>query len=258
MRWIIAMVDCTDLSAWAMLAIAYRLRRAHIRQFARAVTKGAVSQREAVFELARALFLNIKNAPDPTFLTRFLAPLGPSPIAVLKQGGCCSGVNRLFIVSLDAIDIRAVQIAVYGPHLPHCLAQVALTSGPLMIDADYGVWYRHPNGGALGINDLRTGVQPVIVPFVDLQVRQPGRHVRPGYPNVPYYDFDFRLTRTFNWTKSGIRRATYRLLQRATRGRVNTFTLPPICEWPEILLAMGFFFAFVIFLFVAGLPIRRF
>jgi hypothetical protein len=229
------------LGASAILLIAYRLRRAAIRQFARAVTQDAVSQRDAVFELGRTLFLMVKAGPDPAFLTKFLAPLGPSPPAVLKQGGCCSGIHRLFIASLDTIDIRATQIAVYGPFSPHCLAQVALTSGPLMIDVDYGVWYRHPNGGALGIQDLRSGVTPVIEQFIDPQVPRPGRHVRPGYPNVPYYDFDFLVTRTANWTKTRARRAAYRLLQHVTQGRVNTFPMPPICEWPEILVAAALF-----------------
>jgi hypothetical protein len=224
-----------------MLVIAYRLRRARIRQFARAVTQGAASQRDAVFALARTLFLQVKDLPDPIFLTKFLAPLGPSPIAVLKGGGCCSGIHRLFITSLDAIEIRATQIIVYGPVNPHALAQVALSSGPLMIDVDYGVWYRHPSGGALGIDDLRSGVTPVIEPFIDPKLPWPGRHVRPGYPKVPYYEFDFRATRTANWTKSRARRATYWLLEHVTQGRVNTFPLPPICEWPEVLVAAAFF-----------------
>ncbi len=228
-----------------MLVIAYRLRRERVRQFARAVTQGARSQRDAVFNLARALFLEVERVdPDPIFLTKFLKPLGPSPIAVLKRGGCCSGIHRLFIASLDAIDIRAAQLTVYalpGPVARHCLVQVALNPAPLIIDVDYGVWYRHPNGGALGINDLHSGVTPVIEPFVlDPQARrrQLGRPtIPPGYPNVPYYAFDFRSTRTANWTKSRIRRATYRLLKHVTQGRVSSFLLPPICEWPEILLA---------------------
>jgi hypothetical protein len=240
-RLIAAMVVCSALAASATLVIAYCLRRARIRQFAREVTKGAASQRDAVFDLGRTLFLEVKNGPDPAFLTKFLAPLGPSPVAVLKRGGCCSGIHRLFIATLDAIDIRAAQISVYGPIRPHCLAQVALTSGPLLIDVDYGVWYRHPNGGALGINDLRSGVTPVIEPFIDTQARRVGRHIRPGYPKCPYYDFDFCATRTANWTKTCGRRATYWLLQYLTQGRVDTFLLPPICEWPEILVAAVLF-----------------
>ena len=251
-----AMLICGLLSGSAILVIAYRLRRARVRQFARAVTQGAVSQRDAVFELARALFQEVRSAPDPTFLTKLLTPLGPSPIAVLKQGGCCSGIHRLFIASLDAIDIRSAQITVYrlpGPVAVHCLVQVALSSAPLIIDVDYGVWYRHPNGGALGINDLRSGVSPIIEPFVpDSQARRPGRQVKPGYPKIPYYAFDFPSTRTANWTKTRTRRATYWLLDHVTQGQVNCFLLPPICEWPEILLATALS-AFGIIIFVAGL-----
>lgn len=235
------------LSGAVMLAIAYRRRRARVRQFALAVTRGAGSQRDAVFELGRTLFREIRRVdPDPIFLTRLLKPLGPSPIAVLKQGGCCSGIHRLFIASLAAIDIRAAQITVYalpGPVARHCLVQVVLCGAPLIIDVDYGVWYRHPHGGPLGIDELRSGVIPVIEPFVlDPQARrsQPGRPtIPPGYPNVPYYTFDFRSTRTANWTKSLTRRTAYKLLQQVTQGRVNCYLLPAICEWPEILLAGG-------------------
>ena len=109
MRLIAALVICSVLSGCAVLVIAYRLRRVRIRQFAHAVTQGAGSQRDAVFALGRTLFLEKARCENPRpFLTKFLAPLGPSPIAVLKQGGCCSGVTRLFIASLDTIDIRPV------------------------------------------------------------------------------------------------------------------------------------------------------
>jgi len=233
------------LSGAAILAIAYRLRRARVRRFALAATQGTRSQREAVFELGRALFREVNRYNrDPVFLTRLLRPLGPSPITVLRRGGCCSGIHRLFIASLDAINIRAGQITVYaspGPVARHCLVQVELSPAPLIIDVDYGVWYRHPNGRSLGIHDLRSGVTPVIEPFVldpGARRREPGRPtIPPGYPHVPYYAFDFPATRTANWTKSRTRRATYRMLQHVTQGRVNSFLLPPICEWPEVLVA---------------------
>ena len=230
-------------SSAAMLVFAYRLRRARIAQFARSVTDGMGSQRDAVFALGRTLYLRIKRGRDPTFLTRLLAPLGASPIAVLEHGGCCSGIHRLFTASLDAIGIRTVPITVYrlpGPVAAHRLVQVALSPTPLIIDVDYGVWYRHPNGRSLTITDLRAGVIPVIEPFVlDPEARRiQGKYsTPPGYPNTPYYAFDFRSTRTANWTKSPIRRAAYWLLQRVSRGRVNCLALPPICAWPEILLA---------------------
>jgi hypothetical protein len=249
LRLINAVLLCGVLAGAAILVIAYRLRRARVRQFALAATQGARSQRDAVFELGRALFREVKrHNRDPVFLTRLLTPLGPSPIAVLKRGGCCSGIHRLFIASLDAIDIRAAQITVYaspGPVARHCLVQVNLSPAPLIIDVDYGVWYRHPDGRSVGIRDLRSGVIPVIEPFVlDPQAlrREPGRvSIPPGYPSGSYYVFDFPSTRTANWTKSRTRRATYGLLQHVTQGRVDSFLLPPICEWPEVLVAAALF-----------------
>jgi hypothetical protein len=36
-----------------------------------------------------------------------------------------------------------------------------------------------------------------------------------------------------------MRRALYPLLYRLSAGRVDCLLLPPICEWPEVLVAAG-------------------
>jgi hypothetical protein len=251
MRLITIVIMCTLLGGVLALDITYRLRRARLAQFVRTVTTGVASDREVVFEVGRTLFLKITRGPDPVFLTKLLRLLGASPIAVLEQGGCCSGIHRLFIASLDAIGIRAAQITVYrlpGPVAVHCLVQVDLATAPLIIDVDYGVWYRHPNGGSLGIDDLRAGVIPVIEPFMPSEARRPDPkyNIPPGYPDKPYFAFDFRSTRTANWTKTPVRRATYWLLRHVTRGGVDYLLLPAICEWPENLLAAALLSLWVI------------
>jgi len=52
-----------------------------------------------------------RRGRDPAFLAPILALLGGSPTTILKKGGCCFGVNRLFIPSLDTIGIRAALLA---------------------------------------------------------------------------------------------------------------------------------------------------
>lgn len=250
MRFVLAAVLCGALGGASPLFFLYRLRRARIERFARIVTEGTASPRDAVFQLARTLFLTVTRGPDPTFLVKFLTPLGPSPVAVLDHGGCCSGIHRLFIASLDAIGVRSAQITVYrqpGPVATHCLVQVAL-SPPLIIDVDYGVWYTHFNGHALNLVDLHSGVRPVFEPFVQARPVDGKFSEPPGYPSDPYYDFDFSSTRTANWTKTPVRRAIYRVLHVLTQGRVNRILLPPVCEWPEMILAVALV-AIAVFIF---------
>jgi hypothetical protein len=232
---ILAALACT-LAYWRER----RLLAARVRQIARAAAPNA----DTVFGLARFVFANVIRGPDPTFVSRLFVVLGGSPLAILREGGCCSGTHRLFIACLDTVGIRAAQIAVYPREggWAHCLAQVNLADQTLLVDVDYGVCYRHPNGGSLDLLDLRNGVEPVIEPFADGLVTpaQGGQRSRgPGYPNNFYYCFDYRKTRTANWTKTWRRRLAYALLHRISRGRVDQTFIPPLLEWPQILLSMG-------------------
>ncbi len=228
-----------SLGLWAL----YRQRRARLARFARRVTCGSDSPETATLLLARALFLRIKRRPNPVFFAPWLAPLGPSPTAVLDHGGCCSGIHRLFIASLDTLGIRSGQITVYrqpGPVAAHCLAQVHMPPAPMLIDVDYGVHYRHPQGGPINLTDLRAGLVPQLEPFVtDPHARRVEGKIcgPPGYPANRYFEFDYRATCTANWTLSRVRRWAYRVLLWTTRGRVNEFLVPPLLEWPEVLLA---------------------
>jgi len=237
----------TGIFSCGVLALAlletYRQRKLRIVRFARAATRGCRSERAAAFALARVIFAGVQRGPDPVFITRMLVPLGASPAAVLDEGGCCSGIHRLFIACLDAIGIRSAQITLYsqGPRAVHCLAQVETAAARIIIDVDYGVWLKHPGGGAIGLADLQAGVSPTIEPFeLHSQAHSVGEAEPPrpaGYPAHGYYQFDFSLTRTANWTKNSIRRSIYRALHRLTAGRVDCLLLPPILEWPEVLLA---------------------
>jgi hypothetical protein len=237
-----ALVIALAVAATALLCV-YHLRRVRIAEFARRATLGSPSQRDAAFALATEIFGEVKRGRDPAFLIPLLAPLGGSPTTILKKGGCCSGVHRLFITALDTLGIRAAQVTVYrraDPAAAHCLAQVAVEGASIIIDADYGVWYCHPDGGPIDLAGLRSGLRPAIVPFV--LDRQAGyvdssRTRSAGYPDREYYRFDYGLTRTANWAESRLKRACYAVLHPLTRGRVDYLLLPAILEWPEVLLA---------------------
>jgi hypothetical protein len=238
-----AIVIALVVAATALLCV-YHLRRLRIAKFARRATLGSGSQRDTAFALATTIFGEVKRAKhDPTFLLPLLAPLGGSPVTILKKGACCSGVHRLYITCLDTLGIRAAQVTVFrraDPAHAHCLAQVTVEGANVLIDVDYGVWLRHPNEDSLDLVGLRTGVTPAIVPFVlDRQACyvNDAKTRAAGYPDREYYRFDYNLTRTANWAETWPKRAVYGVLHPVTRGRVDYLLLPAILEWPEVLLA---------------------
>lgn len=247
-----AAIFSLDLCALALLC-AYRLRKSRLTKFARQATLGSHSQHDAVFALGRAIFTGVKRGRDPVFLTSWLAPFGASPTTILERGGCCSGIHRLFITSLDTLGIRSAQVTVYrraDPAAAHCLAQVALGTGNILIDVDYGVWLQHPNGGPIDLAGLRSGAAPAIARFVlDRQAHyaDSSRTRSAGYPDRDYYRFDYSVTRTANWAISPLRRALYVLLYRVTKGHVDCLLLPPVLEWPEMLLAVALSAVAVVF-----------
>jgi len=240
-----AIILVLAVAATALLCV-YRLRKLRIAEFAGRATQGSRSQHDAAFALGRAMFGGVKRrGRDPAFLTPLLAPLGATPTTILARGGCCSGMHRLFITSLDCIGIRAAQVTVYrraDPAAAHCLAQVTVDGANILIDVDYGVWLRHPDGGPIDLAGLRSGLTPVIERFVldrEASYADSVRTRSADYPDREYYRFDYNLTRTANWDESPSRRALYAVLHPLTRGRVDCLLLPPILEWPEVLLAAG-------------------
>lgn len=183
---------------------------------------------------ALAFAARISNRPwspkDPPYLAPALAPFGATPSAVLQRGGCCSGTSRLYILCLAAIGIRANQITVYhrSGNAQHCLVEVRIPGGRLIADPVYGVYYTDGTGRRLGLEDLQAGV-PVICALL------PGT-IRSGYPHDDYYNFDFALTKTANWTMSWQRRLAYTVLRASVGGSVDRLRVPAILEWPQVLL----------------------
>lgn len=256
MALIDAVVIALAVAAAALLCV-YHLRKMRIAEFAKRATPSSRSQRDVAFALASAIFGQVKRGRDPVFLMPLLAPLGGSPTTILEKGGCCSGVHRLFITSLDTLGIRAAQVTVYrraDPAAAHCLAQVTVESANILIDVDYGVWLHHPDGGPIDLAGLRSGVTPAAAAFVfDQQACSvDGARLRvAGYPDREYYRFDYSLTRTANWAEGRLKRALYAVLYPMTHGRVDCLLLPAVLEWPEVLLATALCGAAVILLLLA-------
>jgi hypothetical protein len=163
----------------------------------------------------------------------FLAPLGATPSAIIRHGGCCSGSSRLYILTLGALGIPSNQITVYhrSGRAQHCLVEVHLADEVLIADPCYGVFYTDAVGRTLGLEDLQSGTQ--------VECRPAPGAIKPGYPANNYYDFDYKITKTANWTKSWQRRLAYWLLLGITNGSVDRLRVPPLLEWPQALLALA-------------------
>lgn len=64
-------------------------------------------------------------------------------------------------------------------------------------------------------------------------------HEPAEYPGNRYYEFDYRLSRTANWTVSTPRRHAYAALAYVTTGRIDEMRQPSFAEWPQLLLAVA-------------------
>src|SRR5262245_10833772 len=186
---------------------------------------------DTALRLGGAIYIRImRTADDPFFLLPTLRPLGGTPLSVLRRGGCCSRISRLYIVCLDLLGIRAAQVTLYlvNGEAQHCLVEVVLPTMRLLVDPTYGFSFHSPSGQPLGLEDLRAGATPKFVPL-------PGSRMS-AYPDNDYYRFSFAETRTANWTKSMARRAVYRALRRAGGEWIDRTRLHPLLEWPQVSL----------------------
>ncbi len=232
-------IDIAGAGAMVGLALHWALERSRLHAFVSSL--GPLPSNSV--ELALALAGRLANGPhrgdDPPYLAAFLAPLGATPSDVIRHGGCCSGSSRLYMLALGVLGIRANQVTVYhrSRQARHCLVEVHLHERVLIADPVYGVFYTDTDGRTLSLEDLRAGTQ--------VECRPIHGTTTPGYPSNDYYDFDFTLTKTANWTKSWQRRLAYSLLHGSTHGAIDRFRIPQLLEWPQTLLALTILFVLV-------------
>jgi len=231
----LALYYCCDTAvAVAILALVlhWALERARLHEFVASLGPLPTDATELALALAGRIANRSHRSGDPPYIAAFLAPLGATAGDIIRHGGCCSGTSRLYMLALGALGIRANQITVYhrSGRAQHCLVEIHLPQGVLIADPVYGVFYTDANGRTLGLEDLQAGA-PV-------ECRPAPGAMKPGYPANSYYDFNFAMTKTANWTKSWQRRLAYSLLQRITNGGIDRFRVPQLFEWPQAMLAL--------------------
>jgi hypothetical protein len=161
----------------------------------------------------------------------FFSALGATPGSILGKGGCCAGMTRLTIVSLDALGFKSGSITVSTPSgaYHHCLVEVSMSGHNLIIDPTYGLYYIDRLGQPIGLSDLQLGAAPS---FASLP-----RSKRTSYPPGRYYKFDYRKTKTANWSRSCCLNSIHSVLNFVTNGAIDRFKQPVVLEWPQIVLA---------------------
>ena len=192
-------------------------------------------------DLAGRVYVEISRSSDPPFIPiRAVDILGATPVSILRRGGCCSGMTRLYITALATLGIRAAQVTLYHANGEgrHALAEVSMGKQRVVVDPTYGFYYVNLHGEPIGLDELRQGVKPEYRRLPHSQHRRPrGDRTDETYPANDYYNFDFSRTKTANWTKTWIRRSVYRILCVLTAGRIDTLRQPLWMEWPQIVVA---------------------
>jgi hypothetical protein len=224
---LLAALDLVLIAVALGLLVQRRRDLGRLREFVREVYRSRATVKELVLSFTRGVHLIPDVRTDASFCPRLFGPLGATPSAVLHLGDCCSGRSRLLILALHEIGIRAYQITLYhrAGHAQHCLVEACFGGQSLIVDPSYGVYYEGPRREPISLRDLQMGIPPTCIPLVD---------DRPcGYPSNDYYDFDFRASKTANWTKSRLRRVTYLVLRTVTNGAVDRLQIPAFLEWPQ-------------------------
>ena len=193
-------------------------------------------------DLAGVIHAQTPRGEDPPFIPiRLLDILGATPVSILRRGGCCSGLSRLYITGLGTLGIKAAQVTLYhsAGQAQHCLAEVSLGEQRVLVDPSYGFYFVDIHGMPLALHALRQGARP--------QYRRLPHSSDEDYPANDYYNFAFSNTKTANWTKTWIRRSAYTILKTLTAGRIDTLRQPLWLEWPQVTLAAAITVGILVF-----------
>lgn len=230
--------------ALAALLVHFLRERRLIRVFAEGATRGERNPGRAALALAAVIHRRIPRGRDHAFLgLEIPALLGATPGDVLRRGGCCSGLSRLYVIALRSCGIQASQVTLYHESgvARHALVEARIGLEHWIIDPTYGFHYVDAAGLPLGLEALRAGVTPHFRPLLE--------GGSDGYPHNNYYAFDYRRSKTANWTMTLGRRLSYPALRLLTNGLIDTVPQPRFLEWPQLILAGGVGAAAVMLLF---------
>jgi hypothetical protein len=234
-------LNLAGLTVIAILLLSYRSEKRALCAFARSSVPSSATIFGRALDLAGRVYVQIPRSTDPRFIpVAALDIIGGTPISILRRGGCCSGLTRVYVTGLGTLGIKAAQVSLYHAtgKSQHALAEVSLGAHHVIVDPTYGFYYVDGHGTPIGLAELRQGIKPEYRKLPHSERRPPrGLRTSESYPANDYYNFDFSCTKTANWTKTVVRRSAYRLLRVLTRGRIDTLRQPLWMEWPQIIVA---------------------
>jgi hypothetical protein len=209
--------------------------RQEIRKKSFDMVHGLENDFEKARFLAGWIFEEIHGLPSDTLLFNIpvLRYLGARPIEVLRRGGCCGGKSRLLICMLRSIGIQSAQVTLYHVkgNAQHALVEARLSTYSVLLDPSYGFYFTSKDGEPVGFESVLAGTQPNFAPLSRSDVR--------AYPEDDYYNFDYRKTKTANWTMGPIRKTVYKLLWIFTLGKIDRIFQPWWFEHPQLIICLG-------------------
>lgn len=234
-------LNLAGLTVVAILLLSYRSEKRVLSAFASSSVPSSETILGRALDLAGRVYVQVPRSTDPRFIpVAALDIIGGTPISILRRGGCCSGLARVYITGLGTLGIKAAQVSLYHAtgKSQHALAEVSLGEQRVIVDPTYGFYYVDCQDTPIGLDELRQGIKPEYRKLPHSERRRPrGPRTGESYPANDYYNFDFSCTKTANWTKTVVRRSVHRLLRVLTRGRIDTLRQPLWMEWPQLVVA---------------------
>ena len=189
----VLILNLAGLTAISILLAHYWSERRILSAFVHRGLPQSESAFATALDLAGLIHAQVPRANDPRFIPiAVLDFLGGTPVSILRRGGCCSGLSRLYITGLGTLGIKAAQVTLYhvvGLSL-HALVEVSLGEQRVVVDPTYGFYYVDSRGGHISLDALRRGAKP--------QYRRLPNSSNESYPANDYYNWDFSVTKI--WT----------------------------------------------------------
>ena len=184
-------------------------------------------------DLAGVIHAQAPRGEDPPFIPiRLLDILGATPVSILRRGGCCSGLTRLYITGLATLGIKAAQVTLYhaAGQAQHCLAEVSLGEQRVLVDPFVWVLLRGYSWNALS---------PPCAPPGGSSPNTEGFRTAPTRttPRTTTTTLSFRTPRPPTGPRRRTRRTAYTILMVLTAGRIDTLRQPLWMEWPQLTVA---------------------
>ncbi len=177
-----------------------------------------------------------RGRPEVFFMDPAFAALKPTACQVIEQGGDCAYKARAFIVLAKQLDIEASKLCLHDAEGEprHAVVQVATERGNYIVDAYFGICYRHNDGSPMTIDYIAENLEAIIAKEVER-----GNELAVKYPIERYAYHDVS---TINWNKSDFWKSAHSVLAMTmSDDEIATLPRPGFSEEPALMVAYAAF-----------------